>query len=386
VTVYTADQLQAALTKGSRVTLGRWEVLRRSDGTSKGFLVGVEPGSRIAHDYLADIKRTCSLSVRETPGTTAQAGEITWSSVDVEGDTLVPWFYLTMPDGGLAKWRKGMFIMEAGQRGTRQGGGVYRSINGQDQTVILNRDLATTVGFYQVAAGTILTAQVKLILADAGITRISIPDSAATLPTTRLWEQGTTMLKLVNELLSAAGYGSIFFDDAGVATANPYVVPADRAIAHTYRDDSASVIYPAMGDSLDVFDVPNRWVSVVSQSDRAPITSTFNNVSPSSPTSQVSRGYIVTKVITDSTAANQAALDTQVRQVAHEDSMVYRTVTFDTLTMPDHGEADIITLTLSELGIAAERWEETAWSMCNDQPGQGMSHTVRKVVNVDLTS
>jgi hypothetical protein len=380
---YTQTEIDLALTAGSRITRGRWEVLNRRTGHSKGILVGVQPGSSVAFGYLDDIKRTCTLSVRKDPGSDLQDGEIGWPDVDVEQDAVKPWFDLLMPDGGWMSWPKGVYILEANARAVARGGGAYITVNGFDQTVVLDRDLTDTSPFYIIAAGTVVTDEITTILGNAGIFDVNIAPSEHTLVSGRKYEQGTKITKAVNELLSAINYGSVYFDDNGAATGAPYLVPKDRVSTHTYRDDTASVLYPEMQSTIDTWDVPNQWVSVVSQTDRTPLISVFNNTSSTSPTSQPNRGFIVTKTVTDSDAVNQEVLDQQVRALAHADSQVYHELTITTLTMPTHQEAEIIKLTLSTLDIKDELFEEIGWSLCPDQNGQGMTHTLRKVINVD---
>lgn len=390
--VYTETEKQLALTAGSRIAWGRWEVYTKSTGHSKGFLVGVEPGSTVTYDYMADVKRVCSLSVREDPDTALDDDEITWADVDTQRDVISPWWYIQMPDGGNMSFRKGVFLMEAGTRSRRVGGGVYVVVNGFDQTITLNRDLATTTGFYTVASAVNIIDQVQLILGDAGITEIQIPDSPLTTTAVKTWDQGTPLRQVVNELLTMAAYGSVYFDDNGTARAGAYIVPSSRVVDFTYLDDpSTSVMWPDVTETFDVWDVPNRWVYVVSQTDQSMLTSTFDNLSPSSPTSQITRGYIQTDFQSNIVAATQEALDTLVRQAAHEASQVYREITLLTLTMPEHGENNIIDLTLTDLGIGAsdsgpEAYEEIGWTMAIDENGQAMTHTIRKIVNVDLAT
>lgn len=381
---YTEEQKQTALTASSRVTRGRWEVVNRVSGASEGFLVGVVPGSRITYDYLADVKRQLSVGIKRKPETTLGAGEIFWDSVDVDTHVLKPWFDIQMPDGGWLTFPKGHYILQVTDNVVTLGDDPTVEVTGFDISILLDRDL-TDGTFFSLGAGSVYTTEIRNLLHNAGIFDVLIPDSSATLPVPRKWEQGTKMSVVVNDLLSAINYGSLFFDDNGTARSDPYTVPAQRAVAHTYKDDSASVLYHDATDTTDLWDVPNRWVGIVSTSDRTPLRSVFNNMSPTSETSQVTRGLVVTKLVTDSEAPTQDLLDQAVRKAAHTDSQIFREVGISTLTMPEHGEADIVNLTLSSLGINAENFEEVGWEMCPDLNGQAMTHTLRKVVDVDNT-
>ncbi|MEU1863696.1 hypothetical protein [Streptomyces gardneri] len=88
------------------------------------------------------------------------------------------------------------------------------------------------------------------------------------------WPPGTPKLTIINKLLNAINYETLYFDEYGVAIVRPYVPPASRESEFDYATDQNSVILPDAEQTLDLFDVPNSFTLVVSDPDRPPLTST----------------------------------------------------------------------------------------------------------------
>ena len=104
------------------------------------------------------------------------------------------------------------------------------------------------------------------------------------------WEPGTSKLRILNDLLAAINYESASFDERGRLVCQPYLSPSARAASYVYAADEWSPVTGNVDQTLDLFDVPNKWVLVKSEADQAPLTSVYVNDLPSSPTSTVSRG------------------------------------------------------------------------------------------------
>ena len=101
-----------------------------------------------------------------------------------------------------------------------------------------------------------------------------------------------------------------------------------------------------------------------------------------SPTSTVSRGRTITKVVTEAIADSPATLATLAANMAFNDSQIYETVTLTTSLMPMHSDSDVISLGASGLGLlAGTKYAETSWTMPLS-PGGAMVHSLRRVVSV----
>lgn len=209
---------------------------------------------------------------------------------------------------------------------------------------------------------------------------VNLTESAATMPAAREWEPGTSKLKIVNDLLRDINYGSLYFDEEGVAQVAPYRSPADRAAEWTYADDDDSLIIPRVDQTLDLFTVPNKWVLVVSEPDRDALTGTYTNDDPGSPTSTVRRGRTITDFRQEQTAPDQATLDELAARLAFTASQVYEVLEFSTGINPLHSNNDVYAIEFGSLAIN-EKYAEHEWSM-DLEAGAEMRHKARRVVTV----
>lgn len=181
-----------------------------------------------------------------------------------------------------------------------------------DKTTILDQDIITAT--YSVAAGTVVTTEIVAILTGAGITNYAITPSAATLAGALVWKPNTSKLRIVNDLLAAIGYFSLYANFNGQLIGEPYVLPADRALAYEFLDNSEGIYKPAFTRDVDIWKIPNRVV-ITGQGDgtTAALTSLAENTDPASPYSIPNRGvkgYSEEGV----EAADQATLDAYARR------------------------------------------------------------------------
>jgi hypothetical protein len=278
---------------------------------------------------------------------------------------------------GYVEWPQGVFLLTSPTRKANDTGTVIRDVDAYDQLLIFRDDVVTNR--YAVMAGAKYTDAIEQLLGTS--VEKNITRSSLTLPTTMEWEPGTPKLTIINALLNAINYESLFFDEYGVAVARPYVQPADRGSEYEYSTDDKSVILPDAEQTLDLFSVPNSFTLVVSDPDRPPLTATYINDNPSSITSTVSRGRTIVQYLAEQTAPDQATLDAAARNAAYDASQVYESISFTTALMPIHSNADVYTLTYNDLGISA-KYAEQSWSMTLDA-GSTMKHTCRRSVQLD---
>src|SRR5690554_774178 len=164
---YTAEQVMDCLhgRSGSRgkVTF-RYELLSKED-VKLGELQA-QPG-RVVMNSLAEIKRTAVFQITEQEG----------KDIDWLNDRIRPVFCLTMPDGGIAEWPLGVFILSSPIR-KDENKQVKRSIEAYDSSLILKEDKFTDR--YTIAAGTKYTEAIIDILNAAGIWKVNIIDHPGT--------------------------------------------------------------------------------------------------------------------------------------------------------------------------------------------------------------
>lgn len=282
------------------------------------------------------------------------------------------------PFGALnyVEWPLGVFLLSSPSRSIDDGNTITRDVDAYDKLLIFSDDKVTDR--YSLAAGTVVTDQVRTIL--TGSTTASVVNSAATLPTAREWEPGTSKLTIVNDLLSSINYRSLSFDENGKAIVQPYQTPAERASEFTFADDDESVTLPEIDQTLDLFAVPNRWVLVVSDPDRTTLSSTFTNDDPTSLTSTVSRGRVIVDFRTEQSAVDQTSLDGLAQRLAFEASQVYEEIAFSTGIFPPMSFDDVYTLSLTRLAIS-DKYSGHTWDLTLSA-GAPMRHTARRVVQV----
>lgn len=360
---YTADQILNELRgkRGTRNLTFRYELL--DSANQKIMDLTNVMSCTIEQNWLADIKRKAKLTVRDT-------GEI-----DFLSNRIKPYARLNMPAGGYVEWPQGVFLLSSPNRNADETDTVTRAVEAYDALQVFLDDKVENR--YTVAAGTVYTTAVSTLL---GSIAKNITTSSKTLPVAVEWAPGTPKLAIINNLLSAINYDLLHFDEDGVAIVKPYTAPSSRAEEYTYADNEDSVMIPDVDQELDLLSIPNKWVLVVSEPDRAPLVSTYTNNDPSSPTSVVRRQRTIVDFRTETEAADQASLDARVARLAFESSQVYEAVDFQTAIMPIHSGNDVYRITYSTLAIDA-KYSEHAWSMPLVAGGT-MKHQARRVVTI----
>lgn len=276
------------------------------------------------------------------------------------------------------EWPQGVFLVTSPERVSDEADVVRRVVEAYDQNQVLADDLVTTR--FTATQGDLYTTVISGIL---GTMAKTITPSTLQVPVDTEWPPGTSKLTIINDLCNAINYDRLFFDEYGSAVVRPYVAPADRASEHTYRDDGTSVTLPQVAQLLDLFQVPNRWVLVVSDPDRGELRSERTNDDPNSLTSTISRGRTIVDFRTEEDAPDQATLDAKTERLALEASQIFETVQFETLLMPIHSHNDVYTFAYGNLAIDG-KYAETGWEM-QLEAGSTMKHSIRRTVNVNLT-
>lgn len=271
----------------------------------------------------------------------------------------------------------GVFLLSSPTRSDKNKN-VYRDVEAYDGLLILKDD--KFADRYTITAGTNYRKAVIDILNSAGITKHNIDQTDKVLATDIDFEPGKEKLFAINQLLRDINYTPIYVDVYGYYTSATYRSPSIRSAEYTYKDDSLSVTYAGMQEELDLFNVPNKWVVVMSNPERAPLVSSYTNDNPNSPTSTVNRGRTIVDYREIDNIADQQALDAYVQRIAFEASQIYGKVTFETAIMPMHGYADILELDYSPLNLKG-KYAETNWTIPL-QSGARMRHEVRKVVTI----
>ena len=148
---------------------------------------------------------------------------------------------------------------------------------------------------YSAAAGTLIIPLVVGLIQTTGETRIAATDSDGVLTAGLTWEAGTSKLTIINDLLQAAGYWSLWCDGSGLFRVEEYLNPADRPVAHSFEHGEASIHFPDWEREQDNTSVPNRFLAIgQGDEEEPPLIGVATNEDPDSPYSYQSRGRWIT--------------------------------------------------------------------------------------------
>jgi hypothetical protein len=382
-TSYLTAQEIKAYVSNAQYPRFRWELLDVT-GATKGFVSNFieEDSGSLTYDYLRPIKRQLGFTLIEFPG---------FEVVDFPSDRMRLWVdynydpnYLsaglvddTVTDGWLCN-SMGVFVLDSATRSVSEGTAVVkRAVTGWDLSLLLSDDLVNDR--YVVAANTPAIDAAIEVCRSVGLDA-DITGSDSIIYVERSWDAGTSKLTILNDILTSMGNGSIYMVDS-VATSRRYTAPADKEASVFYATDELSLLGNNISAELDYGSVPNEWTFVVSQVDKPEITQTFRNNNTSSPTSIPSRGRVKTFFESQSDAIDADALYSLLLKRAAQDSDINETLTFETPILPKHGEATVVQIKHSALGVDA-KYGEIGWSFtCSS--GAMMSHTVRRAININ---
>lgn len=283
---------QAEALTGNRVESWRYELLTWSEAPT-GSLDGVT-GASFDFSNAATIRSGGTLSYQGKE-------RVDWMRVRVQ-----PWYTVRSGDVELS-WPIGVFIPASPGTGYNEHGAT-QEVELYDKLLILDQDKVESVWSYPV--GTVVTEAITALILSTGESHISIDASEETLSTAMVWEAGTTKLRIVNDLLSAINYFSLWADGRGYYRASKYLDPSSRGVVWSFEDGARSIYSPNFTHDEDAFNVPNK-VILIGQSDgeNEALVSTAYNQDPASPYSFENRGRWIALVETGVEATSQQVLD-----------------------------------------------------------------------------
>lgn len=222
--------------------------------------------------------------------------------------------------------------------------GLMREVELADKLSILDQDIASGdpsgIAAYALDTGANIIDAIKALIAETGEESPAIEPDTKVLAAPMVWEVGTTRLRVINDLLDAAGYFSLWCDGYGHYQAKAYVQPSDRVPVYEsiapFSDGPRSLMDPGWTRDRDIYSIPNR-VLLVGQGtgEVAALTSTATNVDPDSPYSFPSRGRWITLVEIGVEAASQTELDTLARARLSRATSITNQLTVRHAYLPD---------------------------------------------------
>ncbi|GAA2545615.1 hypothetical protein HD598_002173 [Neomicrococcus aestuarii] len=213
-------------------------------------------------------------------------------SIDWRKGNLIRPVYTVKAGDSVASWPLGVYVPMSPQRKHGATGSPWE-FQMYDRMMLL-RDIKMS-NTYTAAKGINAIGRVKYLLTFWGLPQYVIDDSDEVLRTAITWEPGTTVLRIVNDLLAAVNYFSIYADGNGYFRSQPYQRPQDRAVEFGFVDDEKGIYAPEFTEDYDDYAVPNRVVVVSEGDSDAPAIRGFaQDNDPNSPFSTVTTGRILT--------------------------------------------------------------------------------------------
>ena len=346
---------------GSRTTSYRWEILEHENGSDvlAGFLDGVVDGSAsLSWELYTAVKGSGNLRVADLD--VAQPGFMTIRQVALASARLRPVLIIE----GLPEIPLGVFLIAAAPEDWSDTGRVL-NLELLDRATVLDQD--SVAESYTVAATTSILSAVAAVVASAGESINVDADVTDALSSAMVWPAGTAKLQIVNDLLGALNYNSLWVDGVGNFQATPYVVPAKRPLTYELLtgvsrelvDGERSIYSQEWSRDKDLFDVPNKVIAVQSATGDVPaLVGEYTNVDPDSPFSYPSRGRWVTKVLDGvetpegTNAVVVAFLEATAQRSLIASSAIQAAVKVKHLPIPDR-VSDVMTFANTPAGINA---------------------------------
>lgn len=246
------DPLQKALL-GSRVERFRYELLDRHE-RHKTWLRNVE-GGELEVNFNTELKTTGYITIADD------------SEIDYLTDRVRIYRDIQI-DGEWREWELGVFLLSSPEYDT-DGILVSREVELYSKLLILQQDLVTET--YVVDAGVDILQEVKDLIQSTGESLINIEEAEYYTISPRIWEAGTSKLRIINDLLISINFTPLWVDGAGFYRAETYRRPERRPIVWEFLDDSKSVYEPDVTVDTSQTHIPNRIILVTDTVDEPPV-------------------------------------------------------------------------------------------------------------------
>jgi len=284
--------------------------------------------------------------------------------------------YLTLTDGvDTARFNLGAYFTNTPERDLTEFPISY-AVECQDILAVLDDPVGDA---YAVAKSQSYLTAVESILLSRGVVKYSIDQDAASvlLPTDRTWmfDESTTWLTIVNDLLGAVGYAGVWSDWDGFIRCTNYVSPRLRATEWTYDTELLTSMLGSRTTHRDFFSAPNRWVFYRTNilDGAAPVEGngmyTYVNLYDGD-TSVEQRGREITRVV-GIDAADQASLEASAQRTIDADAAIPTKIRANTFPNPLHWHFDVIRVEDTWMGPPAKVLS-SQWTLPLD--GSEMSH------------
>lgn len=268
----------------------------------------------------------------------------------------------------------GMFVITTETR-TRSDNVKSVSLEGYSLLYLAERKKIETPLY--IAAGSNYITEIVNLLATCGISDIEPDSTTYTFATDRQdWEVGTSVLDIVNQLLSEISYNSAWMDLSGKVRLTKYEQSSITNVNHVYSAGQYSLIEDYYEVTQDRFAKCNVFRAVCENPEfDEPMVATSENDIETSPYAISKMGRIL-YTETVSNIPSQAALQAYVDKLKYQSLQTTETVTFKTAIVPEHEAYETVAL---ELGDMVGLYTEAEWRIPVSAGGT-MEHKARRII------
>ena len=299
---------EAVLTSGTRVTDFRFDILDREEN-HLSTLQGVQPGGTLEFTNATSIKGGGTITVTDL-SERIDGKPIDWLNIRIRPVCLIEGIDREIP--------LGIWLASVPSENWSEYGRVWE-VELLDKASILD-DVWTDPSTgepdaYSAVSGANVVSLIRALIEETGESAAAIVNNSTTLANNMTWDAGSTRLLIINELLEAAGFFSLWVDYEGQFQVVPYILPADRPPEYVStgpfeRDSGNSVMSPDFSVEKDIYTIPNRFIAFSQGDEETPaLRAIAVNTDPDSPFSYISRGRWITEVASDVETTGQSSLD-----------------------------------------------------------------------------
>lgn len=297
-------------------------------------------------------------------------------------DYLAPFLRRTYDDGRDDEYQQvGLYATKVapGWFNVNDSGATYE---GADLTSVLATSYFTDV--VNKAAGINYRTSIVSGITSGGVTRYNIPATTEVLPTNQTFPVGMARLERVNIQLAQLGWYHLGMDlDGRVSTPG---APQNLASKEPWRTLTDADIIGNIEVQPTGIEIANVVLVVNDDAAAAPLHSTATNADPSSPTSTVSIGRSIMRLVKVSGSTTQTALDALAVRLLAESRTYYRvaklTILHDPTALIPH-QTVRLTLTGEQEGLSGLWWIRTAsMGLTPEKPTQLEVNQVTDDLNV----
>lgn len=209
------------------------------------------------------------------------------------------------------QWPLGVYLPSKMSKAVSEGG-VRLKVTAVDKVSILDSTSITST--YSIAAKSNIVDAVRALFNFTQEDNVVVTPSPKLTTELMVWPAGTSILKIMNELLGKINYAWVWVDRFGQFRIEPDIDLNTAPVVHEFRRGAVAIHSVDYEETQDYLTVPNRVICMTQGSAEEPaLIGTYTNTDPNSPYSVQARGGRVIDKVYQVEAADQKTIDSKAR-------------------------------------------------------------------------